>query len=672
MRQIPVVLVKVGRRTYYWTRFFLFLLVTLLTPTFVAIAADVHKQDDVAFLEKVQRQTFNYFLECTNPANGLVMDKALNLSNNLVPVDFAHSPATIAGVGFALTVFPVGVERGWMEKEKAMGLTRKTLKFFAEKMAHKHGFFYHFTDMENGVRAMNCEISSIDTALFLSGALFAAQYFNDPEIHKLAKTLYERVDWLWMCNGGKFLSMGWTPEKGFIEASWDHYSEGLLLYILAMGSPTHPVSQDCWDFRRLWGKYKDHVYLVNPPLFTHQFPQIWLDLRNKRDKYANYFAASVEATLANRQFCLDLRPSFKTFSQNRWGLSACIGPNDYQAYGAPPNPAIVDGTVAPAAAACSIVFTPKLSLAALREYYHSRELSDSIKARLTGRFGLSDSFNVDKDFVASEAFAINQGPMLLMIENFRSEMVWKHFMKIPCVIAGMRQAGFKKDSGTGYLASNTIVFETAPYLPHLRPGYESPEIPETISLERIGFDDPLWNMASPMVLDKNLIQTIIRPPEKMDFWVLWKILHNRKSIFFKFDLHDTELCSAHAKELMYLDDSIEIYMNSRNMPFRWDGENDFQIIISPDATGKTLRVKEFLKGDSHTGFLKWKFQLLPAGYRVILEIPRDKFKLDATECFAASIAAHDVNASGTVDMKYNWFFPLPTMTLAEIKLLRKF
>lgn len=279
--------------------YFLLLLCSILTPAFAnaktlsapssAASAKAFSRDDDDFLGRVQKQTFRYFNDCTNPANGLVMDKALNLPSANTHVDFAHSAASIAGVGFGLTALPVGVERGWISREKALTLTRTTLKFFYKKMEHKHGFFYHFIDMKTGKRAMECEISSIDTAIFIAGALFAAQYFADREINELALQLYSRVNWLWMCDGKQFASMGWTSEKGFIPASWDHYSEGILLYILALGAPKHALPPESWNFRRVWGRYKEHTYLINQPLFTHQFPQVWLDLRNQRDGFADYF-----------------------------------------------------------------------------------------------------------------------------------------------------------------------------------------------------------------------------------------------------------------------------------------------------------------------------------------------------------------------------------------------
>lgn len=642
----------------------------LLLPINALSAENAFSREDNLFLEMVQKQLFRYFTDCTNPANGLVMDKALNLPRHEKAVDFDYAAASITGVGFALTAFPVGVERGFMSREAALNLTRRTLEFFLYEMEHKQGFFYHFVDMKTGLRAMNCEISSIDTAIFLAGALFAAQYFAEPEIHELALSLYERVDWQWMRGDGKYISMGWTPEKGFIPASWDHYSEGILLYILALGSPTHPVAPELWNFRRLWGKYKGHTHLISPPLFTHQFPMVWLDLKNKRDQHADYFVSSTQATLANRQYSLDLRPSYSSFSENRWGLTACIGPHDYQAYGAPPNAAPADGTVAPAAAGCSIVFTPELSLSALREYYESTELSSDIKSRLIGRFGLSDSFNLDHDFVATEAFAINQGPLLLMIENARSGFIWEHFMKIPFIIKAMKKAGFREDFTNTGPPSNTIIYETKAYLPHLRPVYESAKIPDGLSLEIINFSDTVWNRARPMLLDKNQIQTVIKAQPGMEFQVAWKMLHNQKSIFFRFDVYDPDLHAAHPTEQMYHDDSLEVYLNSLNQPFRWGKEHDFQIILSPDATGKNLRVREFLKGDNLTSSLKWRFRRLPDGYQVVLEIPRDKFLLDQIESFGFSVAAHNTNADNTIDVKYNWFFPLPTTNLGEV-ILRK-
>lgn len=620
-------------------------------------------------LSDLQEQTYQYFFHCTNPKNGLVMDKALNLPPKEEKVDFSYAAASIAGVGFALTAHPLAVERGWISKQKALELTEVTLSFFLNDMEHRGGFFYHFVDMYTGERAMNCEISSIDTAIFLAGALFAAEYFKNPQIQNLANALYDRVDWQWMCNGGTFPSMGWTPENGFIPATWDHYSEGLLLYILAMAAPKYPLPIESWNYRRFWGEYKGHVYLMNQPLFTHQFPQIWLDLRNKRDEYANYFLSSLQATLANRQFCLDLREAYKTFSENRWGLTACIGPDTYYAYGAPPNPAIVDGTVAPAAAISSIIFTPDLAINALKEYYNEIEFSDGSRHSLRGRFGLADSFNLDRNFIASEAFAINQGSILLMVENYRSGFVWQHFMKIPYVIEAMKILGFKPDESKQNLLNDLKVYQTAAYMPHKRPIYESKPISDDYELSQTSLEDSNWNLNQMMLIDQNYIQTITRPPEVFNYKLYWHLSHNHKSLIFKFELYDTTMTSLHSEHLMYKDDCIEIYFNTKNLPFSWGGEHDYQIILSPDSAQNDLRIKEFLKGDELTSKIKWKYRRLPTGYRAIVEVPREAIGLLDVQLFAASIAAHDIDDSGTVDMKYCWYFPVPESNLAKISLL---
>lgn len=623
-------------------------------------------REDEAFLDQVQKQAFRFFTDCVNPENGLVMDKAINSKSAGDEVNFDHAPASIAGVGFALTLYPVGVERGWITREKALELTLSTLKFFRDKMEQKHGFFYHFVHMKTGKRAMNCEISSIDTAIFIAGALFAAEYFSDEEVSEIATSLFKNIDWNWMRNNGQFLSMGWTPEKGFIPALWDHYSEGILLGILALGSPTHPVPENSWDFRRLWGDYNGHVYLINPPLFTHQFPQVWLDLKNRHDNYADYFESSVQATLANRSFCIDLMPSFKTFSQNRWGLTACIGPNDYQAYGAPPNPPVVDGTVAPAAAASSIVFTPELSLKALREYYQGTEYSEKIKSQMVGRFGLTDSFNMDEDYIADEAFAINQGSMILMIENARSEFVWKHFMKISSVIEGMKKAGFRDAHLADYPPKGTSVYSTSAYKPHLRPTYEANQVEEDFAISAAGFEDSRWQNAIAIALNKDYAQMIVEAPKTMDYKVDWRMLHNSNSIFFRFDVTDSDLYAANPDEKMYLDDCIEIYINTIGEPFSWQGTNSSQIILSPDATSNQLRVREFMHGNKLSNAIKSEYERTANGYKAMIEISRSEFELEGIESFAATVAAHDINSNKTADVKYNWFITLPKMQLGKI------
>ena len=407
------------------------LLISLLAVCQPGLSALDRK--DVGFLDMVEKRSFAYFVEAVNPSNGLVLDKA---SNSKSP-DFKYAPASIAAVGFGLAALTAGADRGWIGRDAAQAQVKTTLKVFYEKMEAEHGFFYHFVDMETGKRVWDCELSSVDTALFLAGALTAARYFDSPEIKNLADKLYKRVDWKWMANGSPYLTMGWTPEKQFLPHAWSDYNESMVMYILAMGSPTFPLSADSWAaIKRPRGKYKEHELILSPPLFTHQFSHAFIDFRGKRDAFADYFENSVQATLANRQFCIDSAGSFRTYGINSWGLTASIGPDGYKAYGAPPGPALHDGTVAPSAAAASIVFTPEYSLSALKYWY------SKYRNELWGKYGFADSFNLDRDFFAADAFGINQGPTVLMIENYRSGLIWKLFMSRPEVQKGMKEAGF--------------------------------------------------------------------------------------------------------------------------------------------------------------------------------------------------------------------------------------
>ncbi|HAF94818.1 MAG: hypothetical protein A2X34_10905 [Elusimicrobia bacterium GWC2_51_8] len=475
---------------------------------------------DAAFLDMVEGQSFQYFLKCANSANGLVLDKA---SNSGSP-DFKYSPASIAAVGFGLAAITAGAERGWIGKGEAEKRVKTTLKFFSEKMESEHGFFYHFVDMETGKRVWNCELSSMDTALFLAGALTAAQYFENPEIKDLAKKLYERADWKWMANGSQFLSMGWTPENGFLPHFWSDYNESMVMYILAMGSPTFPLTAKSWTaIRRPRGKYKDHELIISPPLFTHQFSHAFIDFRNKRDAFADYFENSVQATLANRQFCIDSSKSFKTYGKDSWGLTASIGPDGYMAYGAPPGPALHDGTVAPSAAAASIVFTPGYSISAMKHFYFR------YRDELWGSYGFTDSFNLDRNFFASDAFGINQGPTVLMIENYRSGLIWKLFMSRPEVQKGMREAGFDGAAARSAVTSGPPV-EMAAYFLHKRPLIKVKNIRDDLKPEDLKLAAGVWKKAKKAVkLDnKHLQNGFNRQP---DYRVKADLLANSRFFF---------------------------------------------------------------------------------------------------------------------------------------------
>jgi len=610
---------------------------------------------DAGFLNMVESRSFQYFVKCVNPANGLVLDKA---SNSKSP-DYKYAPASIAAVGFGLAALPAGVERGWMSKEAAEEQVKTTLKFFSEKMESEHGFFYHFVDMETGKRVWDCELSSIDTALFLAGALTAAQYFEDPEIKNLAKKLYDRVDWKWMTNGSLFLDMGWTPEKRFIPHFWSDYNESAIMYILAMGSPTFPLTAQSWAaIKRTRGRYKDHELILSPPLFTHQFSHAFVDFRDKRDAFADYFKNSVQATLANRQFCIDSAESFKTYGKDSWGLTASIGPDGYKAYGAPPGPAQHDGTVAPSAAAASIVFTPEYSISAMRYWYFK------YREKLWGRYGFADSFNLDRNFFAPDAYGINQGPTVLMIENYRSGLIWKLFMSRPEVRKGMSEAGFGAAEVTHSGPTEPAV-EMASYFLNKRPFIKAGEIDDAIMPEDVKLGAGVWEKAKEAVeLDYKYLQNgLNRQP---DYSVKADLLANSRYIFLKFKVRDSEIISSHPEELMYEDDSLEVYIDSENNKFAWGGADDYQIIMSP-ASGGGMRVREFFHPERTAGACRIvDFSATALGYEAVLALERPVFGIGDGR-IGFSLAARNIDRVLNSDAKFNWFFLEPATYLGEMQ-----
>jgi hypothetical protein len=282
-------------------------------------------------------------------------------------------------------------------------------------------------DPKTGRRAWGSEASSIDTALLVAGALFAGEYYKGTPIETLAKKIYRRVNWEWMRNGSDLICMGWKPESGFLPYYWDSYNELMILQALAIGSPSFPVPASAWN---QWNRFEDEyrgkkiVYSHSGSLFTYQYAQAFIDFRGLNDAGTNYFENSRLATIANKEFCAEHSDRYRTYGNSAWGLTASLGPFGYKAYGAKPGLALHDGTLAPNASAASIIFTPKESIEALR-FFHSR-----YAAKLYGTYGFKDAFNLDRDWWAQEYLGIDQGVTVMMMENFLSEGVWRHFMKL--------------------------------------------------------------------------------------------------------------------------------------------------------------------------------------------------------------------------------------------------
>jgi len=407
---------------------------------------------DQQFIDDLERRSFDYFWREADPQTGLVPDRA-RMDGSLL--DDAHrNVGSIAATGFGLTALCIAAERGWLERINARERTRNTLQFFANRAFHQHGWFYHWLDTKTGERRWNSEVSSIDTALLLGGILTTRQYFGeDKEINNLAGQIYERVDFRWMLNGHPHqLSHGWKPETGFLKTRWDTYSEDTILYVLAIGSPTHPIPAESWYF--LWRdryRYESFAYFttIGVPLFMHQYAHAWIDYRGRREIKSDridYFQNSVNATLAHRKFCMNLSYKFRGYNENIWGITASDSAKGYLAWGGPPLDPEIDGTVVPSAAGGSLMFTPELSTTALRT------MRERYSDKIYGRYGFVDAFNPNNGWVDTDVIGINVGIMLLSAENMRSGNVWRWFMKNSEIPGAMERIGLVryKKSPTDY------------------------------------------------------------------------------------------------------------------------------------------------------------------------------------------------------------------------------
>ncbi len=431
-----------------------------------------------ALVDDLEKRTFEWFWQNADPKTGLVPDSAPG-----------HSFSSIAAVGFGLTAYGVGVKRGYITRQQAITRTLATLRFFHDAAQNDseddssgyHGFFYHFLDMKTGHRAMrSVELSSVDTTWLLGGVLFAESYYNrdtpqEREIRQLADQIYRAVDWPWMQPRAPLISMGWTPGGKFIPADWKGYNEGMLVYILALGSPTYPVKAGAWQawcatYPATWGTFQGQTFLTFAPLFGHQYSQSWVDFRGIRDAWSrqhglDYFENSRRATYSQRDYAIANPGHWTGYGKNVWGLTASNGPGNfteqtadgerqfegYNARGAGLDYISDDGTIAPTAAAGSIAFAPEIVIPALAE------MKRRYGAAIYNQYGFVDAFNPSfhlqarlrtgrlvpgLGWVDTVQLGIDQGPIVLMIENWRSDFVWKVMRRNPYIRKGLQRAGF--------------------------------------------------------------------------------------------------------------------------------------------------------------------------------------------------------------------------------------
>lgn len=425
--------------------------------------AEVFPATDDALLDLLQRTAVGYFLQTADPATGLVADSSRE-----------NSPVSIAVVGFALSAYPVAVERGWMERAEAVQRSLAALRFFRdsdqsgspEATGHK-GFYYHFLDPGSGVRTWRSELSMIDTALLIAGALTASMYFiadaaDETELRELAEALYRRVDWRWAQNDGAPIMQGWKPESGFLQYGWEGYNEAILLYVLGLGSPTHPIDGGCfsaWTAAYQWESLYGYEFLYAGPLFMHQFSHAWIDFRGiqdhfMREKHCDYFENSRRAIHVQREYAQRNPLQFAGYDEDCWGLTACDGPGNessemlakrrpllgYAARGVPYGPD--DGTLAAWAAPASLAFAPDVALSAMRSMH--RRYPEILSAqRYASSFNPTLASADGRAWVSAGHFGLDQGIVALMIENHRTQLIWRLMRDCPFIVRGLRRAGFR-------------------------------------------------------------------------------------------------------------------------------------------------------------------------------------------------------------------------------------
>ena len=447
-------------------------------------AAFAASDAQTAFLDTLHRRTFDWFWETTNASNGLVHDRWPT-----------RSFSSVAAVGFGLTAYPVGVERGWITRAQAAERTLTTMRFFwrapqgaaSTGVTGHRGFFYHFLDMESGLRFATVELSTIDSGLLVAGMLFCREYYDrqdavETEIRALADSIYARMEWDWARDGEPSLSMGWRPDaaahqnaRGFIVSRWIGYNEAMILYALAVGSPTHPIpgaAWKAWTAGYKWGRFHGEEFVQFAPLFGHQYSHVWIDFRGIQDDYMrargiDYFENARRATRSQRAYAMANPGGWRGYGADVWGLTASDGPLDttmivdgrsrtfhtYWARGAGGDEINDDGTIVPTAAAGSVPFAPEIAIPALVT------MRATYGDDLFQRYGFLDAFNptlrdpvlplrhgrivAGKGWFDGDYLGIDQGPIIAMIENYRTGLIWRYMKRSPYIIRGLCGVGFR-------------------------------------------------------------------------------------------------------------------------------------------------------------------------------------------------------------------------------------
>ena len=406
-------------------------------------------RDDDALLEDLSLRSFQYFWEYTDRDTGLTRGRAR--ADGSPYEESRRDIGSIAVTGFGLAGMCIAAERKWVKPEAARMRVRNAMRFFADHAPQEHGWFYHWMNVKTGERTgilqtseTKSELSSIDSALLMGGILTTRQHFRkDAEITRLATRIYERMDFQWMLNGDPLLlSHGWKPEQGFLRGRWDHYSEHTVIYLLAIGSPTHAIKPGSWyAWKRNENSYAGFKFIGTSPLFTHQYSHAFIDYRKRRESCGSrvdWFENSAIATKAHRQFCIDLAKEFPGYSENIWGITSSLSRTGYKVWGGPPRNKAIDGTVVPCAPAGSLMFTPEIALPALRA------MKERFGDKIYGPYGFADAFHPTNGWVSPDVLGLDVGIALLSAENLRTGNLWKWFMRNPEIPRAMKLVGLTR------------------------------------------------------------------------------------------------------------------------------------------------------------------------------------------------------------------------------------
>ncbi len=598
---------------------------------------------DAAFLDELARRSCDYFLEKAHPVSGLVPDRGRAEGSTTVRA------ASLAATGFGLAALCVADHRGWLPPGEAQARVERTLAFVRDHVPHQQGYLYRYVDIEDGRRIWDCDVSSIDTALFMAGALLCREYFVSPRVHGPADGLYQRVNWPWMLDGGKTLAIGWSPEEGFFQDRWSVYSEHMLLYLLGLGSPTHPLPAESWSaWRRVpVVTYGGRTFLQCPPLFTHQYSHAWIDFQGRHDAYADYGLNTRLATLAQQEFCADQADRFPAWSAQVWGLSAADGPRGYTIWGGPPptQDYRLDGTVVPCAVAGSLPFAPEACLPALR---HMRKTYGD---RIWSKYGFVDSFNPQTGWSATDIIGIDLGITLVMLENYRDQFVWRHLMRNDVVVRALDKAGFR-DGPVSPDPSCSLA--SAPCRSELR----HPAPPLYPAVRFAGWDGLVWQS-----LDRCQAELEDEGAEAAEAAAQFGFAWDETNLYFAIQVEDRSPHRSRPPERMFEEDGVELFVDPQGDDLRWNAPEDRQFSFSPRGVWK-----EWFAGSTQ---VTMQARDTASGYRIeaVLPWPQLSFAPAAgAELRASPAVINRFSETGVLKLNGHWEIKVDSYALGKVRL----